>query len=91
MLFGMARKRQADFQHSIYHFICNHVQATGEFPKTYFIAERMNLNYETVYTNLKALEERGLIESTQGKRWAGYTPITRRVRRPVTRQNNSRR
>ena len=75
----MAKKRPHDYHDTVYHFICNHVQATGEFPPTYFIARRMNLQYRTVYDCLNGLESRGLIERRTGKRVAGIVQCEKRV------------
>jgi predicted transcriptional regulator len=82
-LSSMRKKRaQKDFTESIYQFIVMNIKATGDFPKTYEIARRCNLNYETVYNSLKVLESRGLIECRTGKRWAGMVNVERRVKRP---------
>ena len=84
----MAKKRAVSFHDLVYHFICNHVQATGEFPKTYEIARRCNLRYDTVYNSLKLLESRGLIERRTGKCVAGVVQPEKRV--PALQRKNAR-
>lgn len=80
----MAIKRPPDYHDTVYHFIRNHVQATGEFPPTYLTARRMNPQYRTVYNCLIGLENRGLIERRIGKRTAGFVQCEKR--RPPARQ-----
>lgn len=74
------RRTQTDFSSLVYTYIVNHVSETGEFPKTHEIARRCNLEYRTVYTCLKLLEKRGLVESRKGKRWAGFVKVERRLK-----------
>jgi DNA-binding transcriptional regulator YhcF (GntR family) len=75
----MAKRCKPDFHADVYLYVCNYVRATGEFPSSTEIAQRLNLNYQTVYNALKVLETHGLIEQTKGKREAGKVRVERRI------------